>query len=83
MGAMRIVEAKHATIVFLEQMRQQEGKIVANDFIRVIDPYLFAKDADSSRATKPRLVIGDLTKQGSTTHKNRLAQMMLDVHHLC
>jgi hypothetical protein len=51
-----VIEAQYATMIPSEQMRQKEGKIVANHLTLLVDPDLFTDNADFAPA--PKFVFG-------------------------
>ncbi len=66
--AMCVIETEYAPFVGTEPMWQEEGEIVSNHLILLIDPDLFTKNADSAGTPKTSFVIGVLAKTCPPTH---------------
>jgi hypothetical protein len=63
-------------------MRQQKGEIVLNGLVLLVDPYLFAKDADPVGTAKTSLIVGLLAKLAPPSHGKILSQVMPIMQHL-
>jgi hypothetical protein len=76
MDAVRVVEAEHATVIGSKQMRQKEGKIVANDQVLLVNPNLFTHDTGPTRTPKLKFVVGLLAQARLSSHLRILVQVM-------
>jgi hypothetical protein len=67
-NTVRIVKAEYSAIIHPGQMGKQESEIVANHLVPVINPNLFAKDAETATTPKSGFVIGILAKPNPLAH---------------
>ena len=82
MDTVCIIEAEYAAPVYSEQMRQEEGEIVPNNFALSVDPNLLPEDADPTGTPKTSFVVGVFAQSILPTHTNSLQQVMHITPHL-
>jgi hypothetical protein len=81
-NVMRVIVAKNTAMIHLGYVRQEKGEVVVLHFPFTVDPNLFPKNANASRAPEPGLVIGVLAEMTLSPHKERIAQVIHLKHHL-
>ena len=65
-----------------EQVREEEGEIVANHLLFFVDPDILAQDADSAGTSKIRFIVGHFAQADVSAYEEIFAQMMRIAQHL-
>ena len=65
-----------------EQVREEEGEIVANHLLFFVDPDFLAQDADSAGTSKIRFIVGHFAQADLSAYEEIFAQMMRIAQHL-